>query len=727
MKVIYLNMVNYCYLIIYLNVRNGLIRGRRILNKNGNRGYVYLGIPYAETPSNILRFSVPTDKDNWEGELDATQYKDGCPWNTSTTDNKHDAYNTSENCLTVNVFTSASCLIYGNCPVVFFGLGGGFRFNSPVILDQTILIDNFANNDRNIIFVSFSHRLGMLGLLNLNNKLNLSTQPNILLFDTLKALKWVHKEIVQFGGDAARITLMGHSAGSCIMTYLSVSPKAYGLYDKVILMSAARLPFEFGNNNQNVSRQLAIHAECAFQSTDWDKVEDVENVLDCLRKKDVSELMSIQKLLEDSGVFFESISQDSGKNSFFERPIDVLEKVKPNVAMLLGTTKEEIGRGKNLLLKNNTTIVDVEKLKAVCNAFITAFDFEYVEAATNECVLQYKDDPYATIHIEDDLIFNLPILHQATLNSGRGLPTFLYQFEFSGSLNKSSQPSNFPYHGFELRYLVGLHSENMSIIEKIVQRQFSKMFISFIAKGNPGCEDIRFKQFDNKINNYFVVDFNYKLEISGMTNNYHEKASNFWNRILPDKVGSYNHESDEGDYLKVQKKCSSAMNNASYIELSYPESFYKGIDPPKPSNSYQTKSSILISCLLLISSIMVAFDFVLSIVQHALLYAGQKMRLHCTGMKYQKMGKCVIHLGGYAHDLYYKIRMYRLRLNKGSGEKLRMDPIAEREGTGITFTTSTPYRYSTGRQVTALKSGFKDDITSITLTPIAKRRHRAAT
>lgn len=91
-------------------------------------------------------------------------------------------------------------------PVLFFSPGGAFRRDSGG--------DNLNGPDflveQNIIVVTISYRLGVFGFLSLNTPLY---SGNMALKDQQLALKWVHSNIVRFGGDDTRITLGGFSAG----------------------------------------------------------------------------------------------------------------------------------------------------------------------------------------------------------------------------------------------------------------------------------------------------------------------------------------------------------------------------------------------------------------------------------------------------------------------------------------------------------------------------------
>jgi para-nitrobenzyl esterase len=59
------------------------------------------------------------------------------------------------------------------------------------------------------------------------------------VLDWLMALEWVHDNIAAFGGDPAKVTIAGQSAGSMACATLLAVPRADGLFRRAILMSGA--------------------------------------------------------------------------------------------------------------------------------------------------------------------------------------------------------------------------------------------------------------------------------------------------------------------------------------------------------------------------------------------------------------------------------------------------------------------------------------------------------
>jgi len=229
------------------------------------RGFVtdtslnWRGIPYAKIPKRFVR-SVPLDvkTDAWEGVRECTRFGDrsvqprndgsatflmSVLWNITVgkvlqkvTGGWGSIYpalsHMSENCLFLNVI--APLRKPGNeatlLPVLVWIHGGAFIFGSgghPWYRSQT-----FAQED--VVVVTINYRLGAHGFLNLPEG-----DFNCGLWDQYMALRWVHQEIKNFGGDPDNVTIAGQSAGGMCCGALLTSPLTQPYFKRAILMSGA--------------------------------------------------------------------------------------------------------------------------------------------------------------------------------------------------------------------------------------------------------------------------------------------------------------------------------------------------------------------------------------------------------------------------------------------------------------------------------------------------------
>ncbi|MFP3462525.1 carboxylesterase family protein [Arthrobacter globiformis] len=120
-------------------------------------------------------------------------------------------------------------------PVLFFIPGGGFTTGSGESrwYDSPELV-----RTGQMVLVTVNYRLGVTGHFGPLGDPDESTKP---IRDLQAALGWVRDNISAFGGDPARITLAGDSAGAWYAYVLSMDPTLRGLAAQTLLISMPRL------------------------------------------------------------------------------------------------------------------------------------------------------------------------------------------------------------------------------------------------------------------------------------------------------------------------------------------------------------------------------------------------------------------------------------------------------------------------------------------------------
>ncbi|MGC6329231.1 carboxylesterase/lipase family protein [Rhizorhabdus sp. FW153] len=195
----------------------------------------FRGIPYAAPPLGTNRWRSPQPAASWSGARTATDFAHDCMQNPSPGDEAPLRTTPSEDCLYLNVWKPASAKPNSGLPVLVWIYGGAFVTGgtSPAIYDGSA----FARSG--VVFVSFNYRLGRFGFFSHPALAAEAGKPvgNFAMEDMVAALNWVRRNIAGFGGDPARVTIMGESAGGTAVINLMTMPSARGLFHGAIAMS----------------------------------------------------------------------------------------------------------------------------------------------------------------------------------------------------------------------------------------------------------------------------------------------------------------------------------------------------------------------------------------------------------------------------------------------------------------------------------------------------------
>lgn len=204
--------------------------------------YVYRGIPYAAPPIGELRWKEPQPVVPWEGVRLCDKFGHPgyqsvhYPGGYTTEWGYGDEAPYSEDCLYLNVWTPAPGQAGRKLPVALWIHGGGYRegWGSEPEFDA----QEWAA--RGVILVSINYRLGVFGFLThpaLSAESPHGVSGNYGILDQIEALKWIKKNISQFGGDPGNVMIFGQSAGAGSVKTLCASPLTKGLFNKAVIMS----------------------------------------------------------------------------------------------------------------------------------------------------------------------------------------------------------------------------------------------------------------------------------------------------------------------------------------------------------------------------------------------------------------------------------------------------------------------------------------------------------
>lgn len=197
--------------------------------------YAWKGIPFARPPVGDLRWQAPAEPARWKKPLAAQQFGNACVQYGRIygpgANNRYDAtIGTtlgqavgSEDCLYLNIWRPANRR--DDLPVIVFVHGGSnvSGYTADPVYDGAALA-----REANAVVVSVNYRLGIFGFLSLPQlKSGIDAQQdsgNFALLDIIQALRFVKRDIDNFGGDPRNVTLMGQSAGAINVYALLTTP-----------------------------------------------------------------------------------------------------------------------------------------------------------------------------------------------------------------------------------------------------------------------------------------------------------------------------------------------------------------------------------------------------------------------------------------------------------------------------------------------------------------------
>jgi len=255
----------------------------------------FRGIPYAAPPVGDLRWKAPQDVIPWEGVKVADSYGNPAIQFERAEGSfyyKEFQYEplapVSEDCLFLNVWTPATAVGHpeAKLPVAMWIHGGGLFGGTG----NEKTFDGSAWADRGVIMVTINYRLGYMGFLShpeLSAETGYGASGNWGNYDQLQAIKWIHNNIAQFGGDPDNLTILGQSAGAGSVRTLVSSPLAKGLVAKAIIQSGG------GLNPKDAPKRPTINKDSlnkvALDAAGFDSLEK-------MRKATWQEIMAVEGL-----------------------------------------------------------------------------------------------------------------------------------------------------------------------------------------------------------------------------------------------------------------------------------------------------------------------------------------------------------------------------------------------------------------------------------------------
>lgn len=304
--------------------------GNAFVGFRNQKSFRFVGIPYANQPG---RFEYSTVYDKTGQVITATTYGPDCA-------QQYDG-SSAENCLFMNIQTpyipkqgSKKNLR----PVLMSIYGGGFTGGNSGP-GSGLDTGNLASRE-DIVGVQFNYRLSTLGFLAIPGT---KYRGNYGISDQVTALRWVQKNIAQFGGDPNKITIIGESAGAGSVRALLGSPPVISesLIDGAVAQSnlgggvTLGLDGDYGTTYSSyltVEQSYSQAGQQIFEGVGCNQTSLKEQIR-CLKKvpwQDIQSLSTVARYVVQDGYYVDTEQLDVSNNNGSTANVPVIFGVTAN-------------------------------------------------------------------------------------------------------------------------------------------------------------------------------------------------------------------------------------------------------------------------------------------------------------------------------------------------------------------------------------------------------------
>jgi para-nitrobenzyl esterase len=397
---------------------------------------IFRGIPFAAPPLGALRWRAPQPVARWTGVRPARASAPSCAqlddgWNKANADHS------AEDCLYLEVATPDPHPAHP-LPVLVWIHGGSNKAGGGAGAVQSSLVR------RGIVMVSIQYRLGPLGFMAhpaLTAESPDRASGNYGLMDQQAALRWVRRNIAAFGGDPARVTIAGESAGGQDVGLHQLSPLSKGLFAQAIEESGTAgfgWPARDLAASETIGEQIAALAGAAHADAAALRALPAARLLEAARH------IPTPAGLPEPGTVWLQTTVDG--HVIVEPPAATLARGGgTRVPLLIGANTREIG------FYADATVARAGLRRAFADHAAAAIAVYGLDRGAPPA-----DDPVfgpATLHAATDVVFTCPAALVAAARARSGTPVWHYRFGYAPAGSTVA-------HASEVRFVFGAPGED---------------------------------------------------------------------------------------------------------------------------------------------------------------------------------------------------------------------------------------------------------------------------
>jgi para-nitrobenzyl esterase len=415
--------------------------------------HVFKGIPYAAAPVGDGRWRAPAPAATWAGVRDATAFGADCVHSRRDWEADRNDAPMSEDCLFLNVWAPAKAP-RGGAPVMFWIHGGSFTAGSG----SQAIYDGKALAERGVVVVTINYRLGRFGFFAhpaLTAEAHDAATGNWGLMDQIAALQWVKRNIAAFGGDPAKVTIFGESAGGGSVNQMMAMPAARGLFARAIAESG-------GGRDDGVSLADAEAKGRAFAAGAGAAGGD----LAALRAIPADKVRGNMTLLNTEAATYSGPMVDGTLVQGRTDTAFLAGKQAP-VPYLVGANSFEIGFAPEPMRKPFTMMLGMS-----------------LGAAQATVRTAYGSPEAYERNLAGDAMFNEPARFLAGLNAPNG--SYLYYFDYVPEAKRATDPG--APHGSEVPFVFGTLDAAggaVSDADRAMAKLVGDYWVAFARAGDP--------------------------------------------------------------------------------------------------------------------------------------------------------------------------------------------------------------------------------------------------